>query len=546
MEKLLASGVILVSTDKVTVEAFSRVCNEMGTELVHVENREGLDALDAKSCPSIILVDLALPGLAGLSLLSSLSGDPVHSWRDRLGILPDEPSPDLALLGIRLGVRDFLTRPLADQEILSTLKFAGKLFLFRQGIQIPAEGQRGILTALLHEKGALKNTTIEELVYSQWRSVVLGRSLFENAIDLILVCDAEGRIQECNETTEIATEYSRGELIGQHIDSCGLFKGESIIELLKNDIPVFQLQQTLTTKSGEEILVETNAVAIRGKKREFLGCNAIMRDITYRLKAEAEIRNLNKELKTYSGELEKKVEQLDRASSELKAAQQRLVESEKLALLGKFSTKLAHEILNPLSSLKIWVQSLQDEWPADDRNTLSLMEYQVDRIERVVRGLREYSRPSMVPQVRLKINEHLKKLSGLFLIPFPEVEVELDLEQDLDEVEIDLTRLESVFVNLLSNALEATEGAGEVRVCSRRASDNNWLLVVEDDGPGIPDEFLERVFEPFFSTKEETGLGLGLPLVRENVLAMGGTLGVNNRDTGGLRVVVTLPFTNGD
>ncbi|MEK7337929.1 MAG: ATP-binding protein [candidate division NC10 bacterium] len=257
-------------------------------------------------------------------------------------------------------------------------------------------------------------------------------------------------------------------------------------------------------------------------------------------------------------------EELRRSYDELKQSQHLLVRQEKLASLGRLAAGLAHELNNPLSSVAGFAEALQrragGEGVADQPGATEFQEYltmiqtEVSRAAAIVRRLLDFARqrePAFGPidlqgvvAEAVSFVERQASLANqrITVAPFPEAY----------EVLGDPQMLQQVFLNLLTNALDAIEGDGEIRIAARRQEEAvgrglgraSVAVVVSDNGSGISPENLARVFDPFFTTKEVgKGTGLGLAICQSIVEQHGGTIEVQSEGLGkGTVVTVRLPL----
>ena len=216
--------------------------------------------------------------------------------------------------------------------------------------------------------------------------------------------------------------------------------------------------------------------------------------------------------------------------------------ADRLSIVGRIAAGVAHEVNNPLAFILENVHYLRDKsrgtaLAAEDEVFADVQEG-LDRIRRIVDDLRTFCRTesAVVEPVSLKsVTDESLRIAALRLGP---IQVALDLP-DLPSVRGNRTRLVQVLVNLLFNAADALEGRrGGVRISGLR-TEAGVRLVVEDDGPGIPADLLERIFQPFLTTKAVgKGTGLGLAVSREYVERAGGKLSVENHEGGGARFIV--------
>lgn len=228
----------------------------------------------------------------------------------------------------------------------------------------------------------------------------------------------------------------------------------------------------------------------------------------------------------------------------LQQSQSALVRSEKLALAGLFAARVAHDIRNPLSSIKMQTQLLRGQLnEATDRETLAAVLRDIDQVESVIRDLLELARPG---ELRLEpssvndvISEALRHLGPQF--SHRKIAVDTRLDDALPLQPLDRERLKQAFLNVLVNASEAMPHGGSVRVTSTYHH-THALLEICDSGTGVDPAVAMRVFEPFVSTKRD-GVGLGLVNVRAVIEGHGGSIELRPGEPRGTCVVVRLPFT---
>ncbi|MDH4228186.1 MAG: ATP-binding protein [Nitrospirota bacterium] len=235
--------------------------------------------------------------------------------------------------------------------------------------------------------------------------------------------------------------------------------------------------------------------------------------------------------------------------AQLREVYRQLVQSEKLSATGKLSASIAHEINNPLFGIQGCLERVQKRLgPEDpDRRLVELAVRESHRIARLVQGLRDYHRPSDRTMAPVSL---LDTLDDVFLInekyiQTASVTLHRDLPRDLPLVNGTRDQLQMVFVNLLTNAVEAMpEGGGRITVAARQ---EKGLVVVRvtDSGKGISSEALPRIFEPFFSTKPEVkGVGLGLSITYGIVKRHGGEISAVS-EPGRTIFTVSLPVLSG-
>ncbi len=220
---------------------------------------------------------------------------------------------------------------------------------------------------------------------------------------------------------------------------------------------------------------------------------------------------------------------------------------EKLAAVGKAVSQVTHEIRKPLMLIGGFArqvehcEALKDS--EKDRNKLQIIVDEVQRLETLLNSIRLVTRPTGTRQKRsISLNQVLRETIALLepMLQSKEVQLEVDLSSSPLMVSGDPDQLKQVFLNLLQNALEALEDEGTVRVSSGESL-THAQVIIEDDGPGIPQDLQEKIFDPFFTTKS-AGTGLGLPISRNIVQDHNGTLSFDSTSSRGTRLKIELPL----
>ena len=264
------------------------------------------------------------------------------------------------------------------------------------------------------------------------------------------------------------------------------------------------------------------------------------------------LRTALAEINQFTQNLETKVE--DR-TQQLKAAHQKLLQSDRLASLGQLSASVAHEINNPIAgvlNLSMLLQRMlkDDGVPVNRieefRKYLTQVTNETARVGRIVSDLLAFSRRSKPQRAPADLNKIVKMTLSLVQhkMKLSNVEVETRLAEELPAAPCDQSQMQQVALNLLLNAAEATHGKSERRVVVSTSTGGGYVrLVVADNGEGIAPENLAKIFHPFFTTKPEgKGVGLGLAVSYGIIEAHGGDIEVTSRVGEGTTFTVSLPL----
>ena len=284
-------------------------------------------------------------------------------------------------------------------------------------------------------------------------------------------------------------------------------------------------------------------------------------------------------------ELDALARSVNRMTDTLLAHQAQMIRAEKLASVGRLAAGVAHEIGNPLGAIHGYVHLLHTRLGDDARiaDPLGGLQHEADRIDRIVRGLLDYARPRRLTPVAVDLNDTVLGVAQLLTNQgvLRRVETRMNLDPNTPSVFAERHELEQVFVNLLLNAVDAMEKVGRIAISSRcvetsalreavvrRASDPTgftfergpspraeaWLsgpdrpptvakIIVADSGPGVPEADAEKIFDPFYTTKEPgRGTGLGLAIVSRIIENIGGIIWVERSREGGAAFHIVLPL----
>ncbi len=402
----------------------------------------------------------------------------------------------------------------------------------RNGDRFPAHST---VTAIKDSTGRM--TGFVEIVRDITRRKTLERELretkefleniMESSVDGIVTTDLKGKVTYLNRAMEETLQFRRDEVFGTHISRFyvkGIQEAKHIMDLLRRNEKAENYEMEVKSKAGDVLTILTSIFLLRDGDNRVIGTAGIFKNITEQQRLEAE----------------------------LKAAQANLVEASKMRALGELVAGVAHELNNPLMAsqtiLHVIFNNLHENCPNKDR--LELIRRCNDRIQKIVEHLREFSRQERPKFQKFDINQPIKNallITGQQLLDH-NISVVKRLAEGLPEILGDSNQLEQVFLNLITNAMDAmdlVEGQKELTIGSELGKDkmlSSVAVSIKDTGAGIPPENLDKVFEPFFSTKPVgRGTGLGLSLSFGIIEAHGGKLEIKSQTGKGTEVKVILP-----
>ncbi len=244
-------------------------------------------------------------------------------------------------------------------------------------------------------------------------------------------------------------------------------------------------------------------------------------------------------------------EALKKRDAQLKEfTKQKIMESERLALIGQLSANVAHELNNPLQGIVTFSHLLLEETQCEDlhKSYAEKIVSQANRCRDIIRGLLDFSRQRRPDKTLCDINNVL--LECLSLIEnqalFHNIEIKKELQEDLPMAIIDPSQIERVFINLMINAVEAMDGFGSLTLSSIASINRDFITIsISDTGQGISDENINKIFDPFFTTKDVGhGTGLGLAISYGIIKAHKGTISVESEVGKGTTFTVKIPVAS--
>jgi PAS domain S-box-containing protein len=350
-------------------------------------------------------------------------------------------------------------------------------------------------------------------------------NLIESSVDGIIVTDMKGDILIFNKGAEDLLGYKAEEVVEKmnirSIYQSGVAK--EVMEKLRSpdfggigkltSFPIFHRR-----KDGELIEGDLSASLIYDEKGNEIASVGIFKDLRERLKMERELREI----------------------------QQALLQSEKLAAMGRLTSQIAHELNNPIYGIMNTLELLKTEIPPESkrRRILDLSLSEIQRLSEMLRNMLSFSKPEEEKRRPIKIDELIE---GILLVMEKQmkesnIQVETSFDPEIPEIMASTNQMRQVMLNILKNAKEAMPKGGVLTVRTGK-EDNKVLVQIQDTGIGIPEEIRGKIFEAFFTTKQKVkGVGLGLSVCYGIIKDHGGEIKVESEEGKGTTFVISLPI----
>ena len=335
-------------------------------------------------------------------------------------------------------------------------------------------------------------------------------NLVENMPMGLVAIDPEERIASFNQTAESMLKISAGETIGNQLSAVLPASLRNFFYQMKTRTGPITEELDVSLNNRQNLPLEVIGTSLSDEEGADMGWVILFRDLS-------EIRHLKKEI----------------------------LRSQRLASIGQLAAGVAHEIRNPLSSIKGFATYFKERYrdTPKDHQTAEIMIQEVERLDRVIGQLMEFARPMRIEEkstgLDALIRHSLKMVEGD--AHKKHVTLEFNRDPGIERATIDADRIKQVLLNLYLNAIEAMDDGGSLTVLAKRSEGDNGLkITVSDTGPGITEKDLPHLFDPYFTTKP-SGTGLGLAIVHKIVESHNGEIEITSAPGEGTVVTILLP-----
>lgn len=448
------------------------------------DSRQAL-ALFTRLNPTLVLLNFDLADMSSIELLRRFKGMAPHCDV----IVVADGNAAMPVLDLLLaGAAGFVPKPQNEAMTAITIAFVTERAETRNRVR------------QFHRNKALRDLVINELIHED-----------------VLIIDAAYRIVDVNDALLKRLDVQRNDVIGRfcyeithHRDTpcAGNDHPCPLVETLRSGRPS-QVTHIHLDRNGQPITYSISCYPLFEGNR-VVGAIELSRDI--------------------SAEINK---------------QKVLIEQEKLATIGRLAAGVAHEINNPLTTILTTAMLLQEDIPADDpvHQELEVIASETMRCRKIVTSLLDFARQNNLDKQMVRLNDIIAETVLLIrkAAAFKNIEVLLRCPDPVPAIVADKGQLQQALINLLINAIEATDADGEIAVNCRALEDGQTVEIsVRDNGAGIAPDVLGKVFEPFFTTRE-TGTGLGLSITSGIVAKHGGTITADSTPGQGTTFTIRLP-----
>ena len=393
--------------------------------------------------------------------------------------------------------------------VLFSRRLSANIDIITDGLSTLAQKTPAQLPNLPGELGQISRS-VNALAQTLRETKTLNDLIIENAADGVIAIDRQGDVTTMNPAAEMITGYTLNELVGRPYAT--LFSdphfASPVLDTLAHGTEHLAQEVSFPARDRTiELSVTTSR--IHNPNGELIGALVIFSDLTAR-----------------------------------KETQRRLAQTERLATLGELMAGVAHEVRNPLTAIRGYVQIIRQQTSLPvHQEYLSVVLKEIDSINRVIQQLLDFSRPRQSQWQQVLLNSLIEETLILVQTSGVQARIAFNVEQDkgLPAIVADRELLKQVILNILINAVQAISARGEIRIRTWQYSATQQAVMIEDNGCGIDIALQKKIFDPFFTTKA-SGTGLGLALSQRIINAHQGDIRVASIPGCGATFTLILPI----
>lgn len=393
--------------------------------------------------------------------------------------------------------------------VLFSRRLGANIDIITDGLSTLAQKTPAQLPNLPGELGQISRS-VNALAQTLRETKTLNDLIIENAADGVIAIDRQGDVTTMNPAAEMITGYTLNELVGRPYAT--LFSdphfASPVLDTLAHGTEHLAQEVSFPARDRTIELSATTS-RIHNPNGELIGALVIFSDLTAR-----------------------------------KETQRRLAQTERLATLGELMAGVAHEVRNPLTAIRGYVQIIRQQTSLPvHQEYLSVVLKEIDSINKVIQQLLDFSRPRQSQWQQVLLNSLIEETLILVQTSGVQARITFNFEQDtgLPAIVADRELLKQVILNLLINAVQAINARGEIRIRTWQYSATQQAVAIEDNGGGIDIALQKKIFDPFFTTKA-SGTGLGLALSQRIINAHQGDIHVASMPGCGATFTLILPI----
>lgn len=498
--------VLLVDDNPINLQILYKTLQGCGYKLLIAKDGETALDIAGKVSPSLILLDIMMPGMDGFQVCETLKKNPETKDIAVIFLSALEDS-SAKVKGFAVGGVDYISKPFQADEVVARVRNHIKIHrlerqLARRNVELESENQQ-ILNAVS-----------------------------EGIVGL----DREGRVTMLNPAATVICGWSAADCLGEQLTTLRLFDVGEGDERISEDqtLPYRSYKLGYASHSDMEMIRRRDGqllpVAVTSTPRAEGGAVVVLRDISEWVDSEEALR---------------------RAREELESQRQNIAHMERLSTTGEMAAGIAHEVNQPLTAVanysRVACRMLQDDSLDRDKLTelLDKLNAQAVRASEVIQRMRGYVKKPNGGVTTVDANTLIQEVIALAEVDsrINDVPVHLEAQSDLPEITVDVVQIQQVALNLIRNAMEAMaglDGSNQGVLVRTELKDKAIVFSVIDQGNGIAAGDEKRLFDPFYTTKPN-GMGIGLPICQSIVQAHGGKIGFDGNPRGGTIFYFSVP-----